>query len=159
MDHGNRFGVFKGILSEKGPYAIGDQVKDQTAFTDICPYGSAWVGMLAAIVDTTNVKGILQLDCNATDFYSSKKFKSYLLYNPYPGVKIIHFNTGEKKMNVYDRVTKMYLVKNANGIIDISLDGDTAMSLVLVPSGIKVEKKGPKLMADNIVVDFNIEGR
>jgi len=159
LDHGNRFGVFKGILSEKGPYAIGDQVKDQTAFTDICPYGSAWVGMLAAIVDTTNVKGILQLDCNATDFYSSKKFKSYLLYNPYPGVKIIHFNTGEKKMNVYDRVTKMYLVKNANGIIDISLDGDTAMSLVLVPSGIKVEKKGPKLMADNIVVDFNIEGR
>ena len=66
--NGNHFEPFQGLLSDEGPYAIGDQVKTMSSATDICLYGSAWVGMLASIVDTTNVECILQLDCNATDF-------------------------------------------------------------------------------------------
>lgn len=157
LDHGNRFGVFKGVLADEGPYAIGDQVKDQTAFTDICPYGSAWAGMLAAIVDTTNVKGILKLDCNATDFYSGRVFPSYLLYNPYTGTKTIHLNLGDKKVNVFDRVSKKYLVKNANGSADISLPGDSAVSLVFIPEALKVAKKGNKLIAGNVIIDYSLE--
>jgi hypothetical protein len=157
LDHVNRFEIFKGILSNNGPYAIGDQVKDQASFTDICLYGSAWAGMLAAIVDTTNVKGILKLDCNATDFYSSKSFPSYLIYNPYIDKKNVLFNIGEKKMNIYDPVSKKYLIKNESGNINISLDGDTAVSLVLVPATIKLEEKNKKLIANNIIIDFNTE--
>ena len=37
-------------MSDEGPYAIGDQVKTMSSATDICLYGSAWVGMLASIV-------------------------------------------------------------------------------------------------------------
>ena len=46
-------------------------------------YSSSPVGILGAIVDTTNVKGILKLDCNATDFYASRPYPVYLYYNPY----------------------------------------------------------------------------
>ncbi len=106
LDHGNDFAIFKGILTEKGPYAVGDQVKQYRSMTDICTYGSAWVGMLGAIVDTTNVEGILKLDCNATDFYASKALPSYLFYNPYSTVKSVKLKVGDEKVNVYDRVSK-----------------------------------------------------
>ena len=46
-------------------------------------YSTSPVGILGAIVDTTDVKGILRLDCNATDFYSQRNYTAYLYYNPY----------------------------------------------------------------------------
>jgi hypothetical protein len=155
LDHGNDFAIFKGILTDKGPYAVGDQVKQYRSMTDICTYGSAWVGMLGAIVDTTNVKGILKLNCNATDFYSSKSLPSYLYYNPYTEVKSVALNVGAKKTNVYNRVSKKYLNKNVSGTINISLDADAAVSLVLIPTAMKVYKKDKKLVANTEVVDYN----
>lgn len=155
LDHGNDFAIFKGILTDKGPYAVGDQVKQYRSMTDICTYGSAWVGMLGAIVDTTNVKGILKLNCNSTDFYSFKSLPSYLYYNPYTEVKSVALNVGAKKTNVYDRVSKKYLNKNVSGTINISLDADAAVSLVLIPSAMKVYKKDKKLVTNTEVVDYN----
>lgn len=155
LDHGNDFAIFKGILSDKGPYALGDQVKQYRSMTDICVYGSSWVGMLGAIVDTTNVQGILKLDCNATDFYSSKGLSSYLLYNPFSEVKSVALNVGDKKINVYDRVSKKYLRKNVSGTTNISLEPDVAVSLVLIPSSTKVFKQGNKLIAGSEIVDYS----
>lgn len=155
LDHGNDFAIFKGILADKGPYAVGDQVKQYRSMTDICPYGSAWVGMLGAIVDTTNVKGILKLNCNATDFYSSKKLPSYLLYNPYATVQSVGLSVGDNKTNVYDRVSKKYIAKNVSGNINVSITGDNAVSLVLIPSDLKVYKKGKQLVTGTEVVDYN----
>lgn len=155
LDHGNDFAVFKGILADNGPYALGDQVKQYRSMTDICVYGSSWVGMLGAIVDTTNVKGILKLNCNATDFYSSKSLPSYLLYNPYAEAKSVALNVGDKKVNIYDRVSKKYLGKKVSGAINISLDPDSAVSLVLVPADLATVKRSGKLMAGSDVVDYN----
>jgi hypothetical protein len=158
LDHGNDFAIFKGILADKGPYAVGDQVKQYRSMTDICPYGSAWVGMLGAIVDTTNVKGILKLNCNATDFYSSKKLPSYLFYNPYATIQSVGLSVGDSKTNVYDRVSKKYIAKNVSGNINISIAGDNAVSLVLIPSDLKVYKKGKQLVTGTEVVDYNYNG-
>jgi hypothetical protein len=46
-------------------------------------YSSAPIGVLGAIVEKTDVEGILQLDCNATDFYAPRPYPVYLYYNPY----------------------------------------------------------------------------
>src|SRR3546814_17274354 len=69
LDNGNHFQVFKGVLTEDGTYAIGHQVKFGTSFTDICIYGSAWVGLLALIVNTTDEEMILNLNRNAPKFF------------------------------------------------------------------------------------------
>lgn len=75
--------------------------------TDICLYGSAWVGMLASIVDTTNVECILQLDCNVTDFYSTRKYPTYLLFNPYFEAKEVTLNQHfTEPTDLYDLVSK-----------------------------------------------------
>lgn len=154
LDHDNKFYVFKGILADEGPYAIGDQVKQGSSFTDICLYGSAWVGMLGAITDTTNIPGILKLDCNATDFFSSKEFPTFLLYNPYKETKNVYLNVGNKPVNIYDKISKKYIVKKAVGNIDLKLQGNTAITIVLVPSNLKTSIKREMLIANNEIVDF-----
>ena len=154
LDHGNGFEVFKGVLAEEGPYAIGDQMKQFTSFTDLCPYGSAWVGMLASIIDTTNVEGVLKLNCNATDFFSSRALPTFLFYNPYKEIKNISFNVGDSAVNIYDSVSKKYIAKNVSGDFNFNLNGDAAMTLVLVPSNLKTETKEKMLTVGDNVIDY-----
>jgi hypothetical protein len=144
--NGNYFEPLQGILADKGPYAIGDQVKTMSSATDICLYGSAWVGMLASIVDTTNVEGILQLNCNATDFYSERKYPVYLLFNPYYETKtVVLNNTFHESTDIYDLVSKKYLKKNCIGKVEVSIEPNCAVTLVYIPSSEKIAKKGNKL--------------
>ena len=87
-------------------FTVNNQFTMSSA-TDICLYGSAWVGMLASIVDTTNVECILQLDCNATDFYSTRKYPTYLLFNPYFEAKEVTLNQHfTEPTDLYDLVSQ-----------------------------------------------------
>lgn len=71
-------------------------------------YSSSPVGILGAIVDTTNVKGILKLDCNATDFYASRPYPVYLYYNPYDIDEHINYQT-KQTVDLFDIVSKNML--------------------------------------------------
>lgn len=155
LDDGNHFQVFKGVLSNEGPYAIGDQVKTMSSFTDICIYGSAWVGMLASVVDTTNVCGILKINCNATDFFSECKFPTYLLYNPYFEKKNVRLNVGDREVNLYDQISGKVIRKNVSNMVEVSLSSDDVKLLVLVPSSTKIKVFGKQLLADGCIIDYN----
>ena len=154
LDNGNYFTVFKGVLADEGPYGIGDQVKHQNAATDICPYGSAWVGMLASIVDTTNVEKILKLNCNATDFFGNRRFPTYLLFNPFYEPRTVKLEVGKNSVNIYDLVSKQYLMKNVSGTVDLRLNEDSAVTIMLIPVNVKTSIKGSRLTAGNTVIDF-----
>jgi hypothetical protein len=154
LDNGNFFAVLKGVLADEGPYGIGDQVKRQNAATDICPYGSSWVGMLASIVDTTNVEKILKLNCNATDFFGNRSFPTYLLFNPFYEPRTVILQVGKYSVNVYDLVSKQYLKKNVSGTVDLLLNEDSAVTIMLIPANMKTSIKGKRLMAGNTVIDF-----
>jgi hypothetical protein len=154
LDHGNDFAIFKGILTDKGPYAVGDQVKQYRSMTDICTYGSAWVGMLGAIVDTTNVKGILRLDCNKTDFYADRTIPSYLYYNPYNDVKTVEIDLGARAVNVYDRISRKIILNNSIGKKQVTIPADAAVSLAIVPINLKIAKKGKLLLAGTHTIDY-----
>ena len=154
LDHGNDFAVFKGILTDKGPYAVGDQVKQYRSMTDICVYGSAWVGMLGAIVDTTNVKGILKLDCNKTDFYGDRTIPSYLYYNPYPETKAVELNLGTDAVNVYDRISQKVIFKNTTGTKQLDIPAGAALSVAIVPAGFKIVKKNGRTLAGQYTLSY-----
>jgi hypothetical protein len=143
LNNGNHFEPLQGILADKGPYAIGDQVKTMSSATDICLYGSAWVGMLASIVDTTNVSGILQVDCNVTDFFSARENPVYLFFNPYFEQKEISLDLKTHiPVDLYDLVSKKTVRKGCIGTISIPIDPDTAMVITVIPSKVKTSKKG-----------------
>ena len=57
-------------------YGTGDAKRNGWAQTNLGLYGSSSVGYLAAVVDTTNVSGVLRLDLNRTDFFG-KNTKTY----------------------------------------------------------------------------------
>lgn len=154
LDHGNDFAVFKGILADKGPYAVGDQVKQYRSMTDICTYGSAWVGMLGAIVDTTNVSGILKLDCNKTDFYGNRSIPSFLYYNPYAEAKSVEINLGGALVNIYDRVAKKIIFKNVTGSKQLIIPADAALSIAIVPADLKIVKRNGRILAGQYTLGY-----
>ena len=60
-------------------------------------YSTSPVGVLGAIVEVTEVAGVLKLDCNATDFYSYPSYPVYLLYNPYQEEKELRYEVSFEK--------------------------------------------------------------
>lgn len=154
LDHNNYFQVFKGVLADQGPYALGDQVKQGSSFTDICPYGSAWAGMLAAIVDTTDVSMILRLDCNATDFFGDREFPVYLYYNPYPEAKQVTVETGDKPCKLYDMAKRQFLPGKYEGTTKFTIAAGEVVLLKQLPAAANPSWKKGKLVWQNKIIDY-----
>ena len=72
--------------------------------TDLGLYGSGFVGFLGAVVNKTNQDNILQLDCNATDFYNDESYPTYLYYNPYDTAKTVEIKLDDYS-DLFDAVT------------------------------------------------------
>lgn len=116
-------------------------------------YSTSPVGIMGAIVDTTDVKMILRLNCNKTDFYSNTTYPEYLYYNPYTVSKSVTYHPSGK-VDVFDIVTKKYIAKAISTSTQISIPADEACVLVELPAGTKIERKNNLLMANGIVISF-----
>ncbi len=140
------------------PLALGDGPKwneknpPESMFS---VYSTSAVGILGAIVDTTDVEGILRLDCNATDFYSDKKYPEYLCYNPFDAEKVFTYVAETGKKDLFDIIARKYVAKNFEGKVNINLHGNTAAVLVELPAGtiIKKDKQG-RLVADENIIAY-----
>jgi len=67
-------------LGTTTPYATGDAT---APIQDLNPYGTWGSGWMAALFQTSNVPGILQIDCVATEAFAAPAHPTYLFYNPY----------------------------------------------------------------------------
>lgn len=146
----------KKSLEGVSPVAIGDGpkwAKGNPTESMFSVYSSSPVGILGAIVEKTNVEGILQLNCNATDFYTDRPFPNYLYYNPYPEAKTISYES-ESKVDLFDIVAKEYVAKDANGKIEISIPSDNARLIVVLPANSKIVKDGAKLKVDDHIIAY-----
>lgn len=142
-------------IRDKHPIAIGDGPKwlptnpKETLFSI---YSSSAVGILGAIVDTTDVEGILRLDCNATDFYASKPYPVYLMFNPFDTVKSATYKTGEGCKDIFDIVSKSYLARDVDGQAEIKVPADGAVISVELPAGSRIVKEDD----GSLTVDGNV---
>ncbi|KUK77409.1 MAG: Uncharacterized protein XD92_0811 [Proteiniphilum acetatigenes] len=139
------------------PVAIGDGPKwhpdnpDESMFS---VYSTAPVGILGAMVETTNVERILRLDCNVTDFYAERPFPCYLIYNPHPEQKSITYETAGTETDLFDILSKSYLAKSVNKSSTITLPADQAVLVMELPSGTKIRQEGDRLLAGDKIVSF-----
>ncbi len=151
----------KASLSGASPVALGDGpqwAKGQPETSMFSLYSSAQVGILGAIVKQTNVERILQLDCNATDFYQTHSFPTYLYYNPYDSLKSVCFNNpNETAVDLYDILQHDYVGKGiANeGCFDIG--GTSARVIVVLPAGTKITSNGNQYQVCDKVVAYPYE--
>jgi hypothetical protein len=141
----------KEALRDISPVAVGDGPK----WTDANPpesmfsvYSSSPVGILGAMVATTDVEGILQIDCNVTDFYAERPYPVYLYYNPYKQAKEVTF-TSTTAVDLFDIVAKRYVAKNLSGSGKISIPADMSRIVVVLPAGTSLQAKGDKIIANN----------
>jgi hypothetical protein len=140
------------------PVAIGDGpkwVKGQPDISMFSIYSSAQVGILGSIVRTTNVEQILQLNCNATDFYGDNSFPTYLYYNPYDSVKnVCYYRTDKSSVDLYDAITHEYIVRDAGEETCFAIPAKSSKVLVVLPSGVDIEMKNGKYLHGDKVVAY-----
>jgi hypothetical protein len=133
----------------------GDVLRGKWAFkTDFGIYGSALVGVLGSIVKKTDVEGILQLDCLATDFYRTPAYPTYLYYNPFSESKTVTLNVGKTASALYDATSQQFIAKQVTGVTRLTLKPDTAMVVVLCPTDGTITSAKNRLLCNTRVIDW-----
>jgi len=140
--------------SSKSPYATGDAKSSSWGHTNLGLYGSSFVGIFGGIIETTNVEGILKLDCLATDYFHTKAYPTYLYYNPHSEKKTVNIDLGTEHKGIYDAVENKFLVTDAAGIQSFLIEPDSAVLTVLTPASGKIKYDGNKTLIDGVVVDY-----
>jgi hypothetical protein len=136
------------------PYSTGDALGGGWAATNLAIYGSSSVGYLGAIVSTTNVDKILQLNMNATDFYADVSYPSYLYYNPYDSPKAVLLDVGNGQRDVYEALSEKFIAENKTGQVSIIIPPKEAALVVVTPTGGKVTYDKNRMLVDNKIVDY-----
>lgn len=119
-------------------------------------YGSGHVGIFGAIVRTTNVDGILQLNMNTTDFYAAESYPSFLYYNPHPVRKKVSVHIENRQnADLYDMVSGRFLARNVSGSKKIKIAAKGSAVIVQVPTGGKLTFNNGMMLVNDVVVNYN----
>ncbi len=137
------------------PYATGDAISGGWGSTNLALYGSSHAGILGGIIDTTNVDKILRLDLLKTDYFHDPAFPTYLYFNPYDQDKLVDIDAGSIQKDLYDAVTNSFLQNNVSGITKINIPSNSAVVLVIVPSGGNITYELNKTLINGTVIDYN----
>jgi beta-galactosidase GanA len=130
-------------------------VKGQPEESMFSLYSSAQVGILGAIVRKTNIEKILQLNCNATDFYQKNSFPTYLYYNPYDSLQTVCYNNYTKEaVDLYDALLHEWVTKDVatDGCFEIA--AKSARLIVVLPTGSKIKQKEGKYLVGTKIVAY-----
>jgi hypothetical protein len=134
----------KAELKGVSPVAIGDGPKWMKGQPDVSMfslYSSGQSGIFGAIVRKTNVDMILQLDCNATDFYQKNDFPTYLYYNPYDAEKQVNFyHDGAKSVDLFDAISYEKIAENISKETHFMIPPRSSRLLVVLPTGSKIQR-------------------
>jgi hypothetical protein len=147
----------KESLKGISPVAIGDGpkwVKGQPQESMFSLYSSSQVGIFGSIIEKTNIEGILQLNCNATDFYAANTFPTYLYYNPYAEAKQVSINTPTESVDLYDVLTQQFLAKAITEETTFTIPAGAAQLIVVLPAGSDPEKKDNKILVNDKVIAY-----
>jgi Concanavalin A-like lectin/glucanases superfamily len=136
-------------------YGTGDAKNEGWAATNLGVYGSSHVGYLGAIVESTDVEGILKLDVNKTDFSGQNVFPSFLVFNPYNETKTITLPLGLATYDIYDAISETVIETAVTEYALIDVTGNEVMLLVYLPAGSAPEARNGKLYVGNDVVDYH----
>lgn len=136
------------------PHATGDAMAGGWSNTNLALYASSHAGIFGAIIDTTDVRMILNIDVAATDYWNNSAYPAYLYYNPYSVDKDVSVRLSETG-DIYDAVNNKIMYQSVSGNVKISIPADQAVLLVILPSGSIIEKHDNKAYVDGTVIDHN----
>lgn len=136
-------------------YGTGDAKRNNWAETNLSLYSSSSVGYLGAIVNMSDVEGILILDLNRTDFFESDTSPRYAMYNPHATDKQITLPLPGGPFDIYDALSETVIASNVSTNTSVTVKADEAVLLVLIPAGTSASNVNGKLYAGNEVIDYH----
>lgn len=140
------------------PVALGDGPQwtpsngDETMFSI---YSTAPVGILGALVEKTDIEGIIRVDCNVTDFYADRPYPVFMYYNPYSEDKQITYNTSAyDTADLFDLVSRTYVMKNVSRTSKITVPSHHSAVIVELPEGTVLGQDGDRIVnsADGSII-------
>ena len=81
------------------------QKDNETANQRLSVLSGAYLGLLAAMIEPTNVEGILKTDLNTNEYYVDKEKQNplFLLFNPHDEEKVVNYRvTTDGTVDLYD---------------------------------------------------------
>ncbi|MBS1507176.1 MAG: hypothetical protein JSS79_11075 [Bacteroidetes bacterium] len=148
----------KPALKGVSPVALGDGpqwVKGQPEISMFSLYSSAQVGIFGALVKRTNVEKILQINCNATDFYAKKSFPTFLYYNSYGETKeVCYQHESSSRVHLYDALRHELVATNVNEQGCFSIPPKSAALIVVLPAGSRIQKKDKVYVVSDTVIAY-----
>ena len=145
----------RGSFQGATPLATGDAVRGGWAPTNLALYSSASVGYLAAVVDSTEVRGVLRLDLRKTDVYRTPSFQSFLVYNPHPAPQTVTVPLSFGLYDVYDAAANAYIARGVSGRPAVTIPSDAARVLVFPTSGGTETSVDGRRSVNGIVIDYD----
>jgi hypothetical protein len=145
-------------LKGVSPVALGDGpkwVENQPEVSMFSLYSSGMAGIFGAIVRKTNVDKILQLNCNATDFYQERPYPQFLYYNPYDTEQQVAFlPEGSAAVSLYDVLSQQVLADDIRGEVQFSIPAGGARLLVVLPANSEVSREGSTYSVNGIPIAY-----
>jgi hypothetical protein len=142
---------------DPGPHGTGDALSGFGSRTNLGVYGSSHVGMLGALVEPTDVEGVLRLDCLATDFFAPEAYPTYLYYNPHDESVSVSVDVGEDPVDVYDAVAGGFRQHDVRESTTLELPPRDARVVVLPPAGGETTVEDGTVTVDGVAVDYRYE--
>lgn len=138
------------------PEAGGDPTYLGWGATDLGLYGSVFSGLLGALVEPTDVEGILRIDCLATEAFASPALPTWLLYNPHPEPKTVTLSPRPDgaRYNLYEALSEKLIVRDVAGSSAVTIPADSAVLLVVCPAGTAFRREGKRLLCGDVVIDY-----
>ncbi len=137
------------------PYATGDADTHWPgqSILNFTPYGAWSSGYMAALYRTSNIAGILQVDCVATDSFPPATHPTYLYYNPHGTAQQVTVEVGAGSKHIYNLVTGAFIATNVTGSAMVSVPPDASVVAVICPANSPITQSGRRLMVGGVVVD------
>jgi len=74
--------------------------------------------------------------------------------NPYKEEKEVDINVGSEPKDLYDAVAGRFLKTKVEGLTSFVISPDSAVVLVVAPSGGRVAYDGKKMLINDVIVDW-----
>ncbi|MDD4111733.1 MAG: hypothetical protein PHC56_01725 [Herbinix sp.] len=138
--------------NSKTPWFGGDPTVYGWADTDFSLYSGAHIGIMASIIEETNVKAILKINLNTADLFS-QEYNTYLMYNPYEKEKtVLYHKAREDAVDLYNSVTKEMIASNVTDKTKIKIPAQGSVVVVELPTRTNIEHIGRAYVANGKIV-------
>jgi hypothetical protein len=133
---------FRNSYNSQTGYAMGDATTTFGEPSDLSVYSSAFIGGLGAIVNPTDVTGILKCDLNATDSFGDNDYPTYLIYNPYESAQRVAFSAGEGEHDLFDAAYEEVVGKNVSGTVYLTIPALSSRVVRVLPAESQITETG-----------------